>query len=327
MKKRTLITIFGLSLSIVLLYLALKGVHFHEIWATLQQTNPFLAFLPLLFIGCAVSLSSYKWSRIAGARVPFRVTFPAMLIGMFVNNVLPARLGEVARAYMLSHKKNLSFTYSLASVALDRFFDLTGLLLLTLLFFPRASLPHAVSEGIYIVIGVLLFCILMIILLSRESFANRLTARFTTIEKSLISRFAKPLLEVQENLRRINSPLSIVFLVLISACAWLSMSVALYCVIRALGIHSVGFRAIPFVCALLNFGISIPSSPGYVGIYQFLLVYLLSIFGVHKSEGFTISVLYHASWYIPYTVVGFLFSLREHLHVRDIRRLEAEKKA
>jgi len=54
---------------------------------------------------------------------------------------------------------------------------------------------------------------------------------------------------------------------------------------------------------------------------------LLSIFGVPKYEGFTISVLYHASWYVPYTVVGFVFSLREHLRVRDIRRLEATDRA
>jgi glycosyltransferase 2 family protein len=327
MKKHTLLTIFGFAISIVLLYFALKGVAFYEIWATLKKTNPALAFVPLCFIGAAICLSSYKWSIIAGADVKFKETFIAMLIGMFANNVLPARLGEVARGYVLSQKKGFSFTYAFASVALDRFFDLTGLLLLTLLFFPRASLPHAISEAIYVIVGVLLFCVFLIILLSRESFANRLSARFAAIEKSFLSRFAKRLIEVQENLKRIGSPLTIIYLVLISACAWLSMSIALYFVIRALGITSVSFRAIPFVCALLNFGISIPSSPGYVGVYQFLLVYLLSIFGVPKYEGFTISVLYHASWYVPYTVVGFFFSLREHLRVRDIRRFEATDRA
>jgi glycosyltransferase 2 family protein len=324
MRKRAFITIFGFAISVVLLYFALKGIEFREIWATLKKTKPAFAFIPVIFIACAISLSSYKWSKIAGTNVRFRETFVAMLIGMFANNVLPARLGEGVRGYMLSRKKNLSFTYSFATVVLDRFFDLTGLLLLTLLFFPRARLPHAISEAIYVIIGVLLFCVFMIIVLSRESFANRLSAKFTTIEKSFLSRFAKRIIEVQENLRRIRSPLTIVYLVIISGCAWLSMSIALYFVILALGIHSISFRVIPFVCALLNFGISIPSSPGYVGVYQFLLVYLLSIFGVPKYEGFTISVLYHASWYIPYTVVGFFFSLREHLRVRDIRGLKAE---
>jgi uncharacterized protein (TIRG00374 family) len=245
----------------------------------------------------------------------------AYLIGLFANNVLPARLGEVARGYVISKKKGCSFTYSLASVALDRFFDLTGLLLLTLLFFPRARLPHKISEAIYVIVGVLLLCIFLIILLSRESFANKLSARFMKIEKSFFARFAKRIIEVQENLKRINSPLIIICLIVLSASAWLCMSLALYFVMLALGIDSVSFLVIPFICAMLNFGISIPSSPGYVGLYQFLLVYLLSIFGVPKHVGFTISVLYHASWYIPYTVVGFIFSLKEHLKVRDIQKL------
>jgi glycosyltransferase 2 family protein len=325
MKKRAFITIFGFVVSIVLLYFALRGIEFREIWTTLKKTNPALAFAPLIFIACAICLSAYRWSKVAGTNVRFRETVSALLIGMFVNNVLPARLGEVARGYVLSRKKNLSFTYCIASVALDRFFDATGLLVLTLVFFPRTRLPHTVSEAIYIVIGVLVFCVLMIIVLSRESLANRLSKRVKKAEKSILSGLVKRLIEIQENLRRINSPLTIIYFVIISSLIWFSMSIALYLVTVALGIHSVSFWVIPFVCALLNFGISIPSSPGYVGLYQFLLVYLLSLFGMPKAEGFTVSILYHASWYVPYTLVGFFLSLREHLKLRDLRALKAEE--
>jgi hypothetical protein len=48
---------------------------------------------------------------------------------------------------------------------------------------------------------------------------------------------------------------------------------------------------------------------------------------VPKYEGFTISILFHASWYIPYTIVGFLLMLREHLRIKDIQKLEEEGKA
>jgi len=324
MKKRTFITVFGFAVSIVLLYFSLRGIEFGQISMTLKQTNPLLAFLPLVFIGTAICLSSFRWSKVAGSDVRFRETFTALLIGMFINNVLPARLGEVARGYVLSRKKNLSFTYSFSTVLLDRFFDLTGLLLMTLLFFPRTSLPQRVSQGIYLIIGMVAFFVLLMILLSRQSFANRLAARFAAVEKSFLAKLGKRIIEIQENLSRIGSPLTIIFFVIISFCVWLSMSVALWVVTLALGIP-VPFACIPFVCALLNIGITIPSSPGYVGLYQFLLVYLLSIFDVPKYEGFTISILYHASWYIPYTIVGFLLMLREHLRIRDIQKLEAEE--
>jgi uncharacterized protein (TIRG00374 family) len=227
---------------------------------------------------------------------------------------------------VLSHKKKLSFTYAFSTVLLDRFFDLTGLLLMALLFFPRASLPHRVSQAIYLIIGLVAVCVLFIILLSRQSLANRLAARFAVVEKSFLAKFGKRIIEVQENLSRIGSPLTIILFVIMSFFTWLSMSVALWVVTRALGIP-VPFACIPFVCALLNIGITIPSSPGYVGLYQFLLVYLLSIFGVPKYEGFTISILYHASWYIPYTIVGFALLLREHLRIKDIQKLETEENA
>lgn len=196
MKKHTYITVLGFTISVVLLYFSLKGIQFHEIWATLKRTNLALAFTPVVFIGLAISLSSFRWSRVAGATVRFSETFTALLIGMFINNVLPARLGEVARGYVLSHKKNLSFTYAFSTVLLDRFFDLTGLLLLTFVSlalpsFPRATLPARVFQGIYAVIGVLVLCVLLIIVLSRESFAARLSKRFLTIEKSFLSRLTR----------------------------------------------------------------------------------------------------------------------------------------
>ena len=107
-----------------------------EIWTTLKKTNLALAFTPLIFIATAISLSSFRWARVAGATVRFGEAFTANLIGMFANNVLPLRLGEVVKGYVLSRKKGLSFTYACSTVVLDRFFDLTGLLLLTLIFFP-----------------------------------------------------------------------------------------------------------------------------------------------------------------------------------------------
>jgi len=324
MRKHTFITALGFAVSIVLLCFALKGIEFRQIWAMLKQMNPLLAFLPLVFIAAAICLSSLRWSRVAGSEVRFRETFTALLIGMFINNVMPARMGEVARGYVLSRKKGLSFTYSFSTVLLDRFFDLTGLLLMMLVFFPGSSLPPKVSQAICIIVGLVAVFVVMIILLSRPSFANRLAAKFTTLEKSFLSRFGKRIIEIQENLARIGSPLTIIYFVILSFLIWFSMSMALYVVTLALGV-STDIRYIPFVCALLNIGITVPSSPGYVGLYQFLLVYLLSIFGVPKWEGFTVSILYHASWYIPYTIVGFVLLLREHLHIRDIQKLEAEK--
>jgi len=323
-RKANVITIAGFIVSIVLLYFSLKDIRFHEIMATLQKANPLLIPVPLIFITIAVVLCAFRWSRLIGGGVHFRDTFAALMIGLFVNNVLPARIGEAARAYVISKKRGLSFTYSFSTVLLDRFFDLTGLLLLAFIFFPDKSLPAAVSRSIYILIALLMFCIGCIILLSREKFANKIAGMSTRIKRPFFLRLTDRVLRIQENLKRINSPFNLISSVAISFCTWFSMTTALYLVMLTLGIH-VDFRDIPFVCALLNLGLTIPSSPGYVGVYQFLLVYLLAIFGVPKHEGFTISIIFHAMWFVPYNIVGFIYLLKEHLKIRDLRKFEGNQ--
>jgi len=322
-RKGNLITSAGFVVSLVLLYFSLKDIRFHEIVATLLRANPWFIPLPLIFIFIAVILCAFRWSRLAGSSVHFLDAFAALMIGLFVNNVLPARIGEVARAYVISKKRGLSFTYSFSTVLLDRFFDLTGLLLIAFIFFPDESLPAAVSRSIYILIAFLIFCIACLILFSKERFASKIADKFSQIKRPLFSKLAERILIIQENLKRINSPFNLILSVILSFCSWFSMTIALYLVILMLGIK-VDFRDIPFVCALLNLGLTIPSSPGYVGVYQFLLVYLLAIFGVPKYEGFTISVIYHAMWFVPYNIIGFIYLLKEHLKIREIRKLEKD---
>ncbi len=174
MRKANVITIAGFIVSIVLLYFSLKDIRFHEIMATLQKANPLLIPVPLIFITIAVVLCAFRWSRLIGGGVHFRDTFAALMIGLFVNNVLPARIGEAARAYVISKKRGLSFTYSFSTVLLDRFFDLTGLLLLAFIFFPDKSLRCCLALN-HILTALLMFCIGCIILLSREKFANKIS--------------------------------------------------------------------------------------------------------------------------------------------------------
>lgn len=324
MRKGNVITIAGILISLVLLYFSLKDIRFHEIVATLRRADPLFIPLPLVFILIAVVLCAFRWFRLAGSGVRYMDTFAALMIGLFVNNVLPARIGEVARAYVISKKRGLSFTYSFSTVLLDRFFDLTGLLLMAFIFFPDESIPVAVSRSIYILIGFLILCIACLILFSREQFANKIADKLSTIKNPHFTKLATRVLAIQENLKRINSPFNLILSVVLSFCTWFSMTIALYLVILMLGIN-IDFRDIPFVCALLNLGLTIPSSPGYVGVYQFLLVYLLAIFGVPKYEGFTISVIYHAMWFIPYNILGFLYLLKEHLKIREIRKLEGSE--
>src|SRR5688572_10604776 len=94
----------GIALSVVLLWWTLKDVSFVEVWHVLRRSN-----LPLLIFAAAASnlmfpLRAIRWRIILEpiASVPFGPLWRATAVGMMVNNVWPARAGELARAYALN---------------------------------------------------------------------------------------------------------------------------------------------------------------------------------------------------------------------------------
>lgn len=324
MKKQKIITVLGFIISITLLWLSLRGISFREIVKTLDSADYRLVFVPLIFVGFAVTGCAFRWSKVCGGKVRFKDTFTALLIGLFVNNVLPARIGELARGYVLSKKTGLSLTYSLSTVLADRFFDLVGLLAITFLFLPEQALPPTVSKAIFFLVALLIICIVGMILLSRKRFADGIATKLHRIKRPFFSKIAHRVLEVQENLKRINSPLNLLGFSVLSIANWLSMTAALYITALSLGVK-VNIVHMPFVCALLNMGLTVPSSPGYIGVYQFLLTYLLMVFAVPKSEAFTVSLLFHAMWYIPYNIVGALLLIKENLKFKELQRVREDE--
>ncbi|HPH42689.1 MAG TPA: lysylphosphatidylglycerol synthase transmembrane domain-containing protein, partial [Syntrophorhabdaceae bacterium] len=137
MKKKHTITVLGFFVSIIMLYFSLKDINANAILETLKKADCRLIFMPLLFIAISIMLSAFKWQKISGGDIKFSDTSISLMIGLFVNNVLPARIGELARGYVLSKRKGVSFTYCLSTVLVDRVFDLVGLLIITFLFFPK----------------------------------------------------------------------------------------------------------------------------------------------------------------------------------------------
>jgi len=324
MKKHKIVTICGFVISIVLLYFALRGVQYREIYTTLKAADIRFLFLsiPCIFLCCTIS--AYRWSKITGNGTRFRDTFIALFSGLFINNVLPARIGEIARGYVLSKRTGLSFTYSVTTVLLDRFFDLVGLLIITFVTFlsiPLNVLPQQVKVVITLLIILLVSCIGLIFILSRKTFADKVAKKLHAVKKPFISRLAKPVLDIQENLSRINSPLNLIFYITLAVATWSSMCLTLYFTMLMLGVK-LSFITVSFVCAGVNLGLIIPSSPGYVGVYQWLFRTLLAIFLISNEKALAISIVFQATWYIPYTVLGAIFFMKEHLKLQDIQKLE-----
>ncbi|MCK4597013.1 flippase-like domain-containing protein [bacterium] len=324
--KRKLTLWVGLAISVLFLYLALRNVEFVEIRRSLSQVDLLLLIWAAVIFMVSFSIRALRWRYILRPikEIDLPQVFSVLSIGFMANNVLPARLGEVVRAYFLSKKTGIRKSLSLATIVLERLSDFAALLLSALLVSLFFSLPPAV-ERVGIVAG--LIFVFFVLLLIFFHFRKDETLRFFERVLFILSptkkqRMMERVNAFVEGLLILKSGKGFLWIFSLSVAVWALWVVALHYTLLAFDIQ-VPFSARLLILAVVNLGALIPSSPGYVGPYQYLCWVCLSIFAIDKSLAFSFSIVLHALWYVPLTSLGFIFLWREHVSIGQIRSLEA----
>ena len=296
----------GIPVSLVFLFFAIRGADLGAVWSTLQNVKLVPVAAAVACMGAVYWLQAARWRRIADTRLGQRRFVEMVVGGVAVNNVLPGRVGDLLRARWVS-RGAFSFGRGLATVVLDRGFDI-----LALVTFLLVSLPLVTDEGWVdrIVVGSLLVLAGLAVLLAAARWYTRRRPRSRRAHRGLPRRFARDTLE------GLSDPLSVERGLVwfgISVAAWGAWAVAAILVGRAVGVELSLVDAL-FVTAALNLGVAIPSSPGFVGTYQWLGVSALALFGIDREAGLAFAIVMQAVWYVPTTIVGavILFS-----HARD----------
>jgi hypothetical protein len=288
----------GVPASALFLWLAFRGASPDEVWTAGQDADPWLVALAVLFVAAVYFAQAARWRVIAmSGRRPGELGFVEMVVGAVAcNNVLPGRLGELFRARWLAVAAPMPSGRALATVGLDRGSDavvLFGFLVISLPFVTSAAWVTRIVLGGAVLVGVLL-----LLLAAARGYARRRhrerreRGRLRRIARDVVDALAEPL-----GRRRIARALAL------STLAWAAFAVALWLVARSLGIELDPVEC-AFVTGVLNLGVAIPSSPGFVGTYQWLAVSALGVFDVAREEALAFSILLHASWYVPTTLIG-----------------------
>jgi hypothetical protein len=269
--KRQLNFILGILISAVFIYLAFRRVRLAEIYLSLKHAN-YLLILPNMGIVLLTMLfRAVRWRYLLEPVGEFRSKqlFPSVMIGFMANNLLPARLGEVVRAYSLGAKSGRSRSSIFASIVLERVFDSLSLLAmfwLVILFIP---FPPPVKKFGYITLGANVALIGLLILLRQKTtllitIALRvfffLPSRMGEKIESILNKFAMGLSVVKR-------PGTLFSIILWSFVLWVITAVSNYFVFMAFGIYpniAASFILLLFVAA----GVMLPSAPGFVGVFQ-----------------------------------------------------------
>lgn len=328
--KKHFRAVLGIALSVALLWWTLHGVSISRVLHELGQANPWEFALATVLATLIFPLRARRWRTILDpiyAKLPFDPLWRATAIGMMVNNVVPARAGEVARAYVLSRETQVPFATSIASLAVDRVFDAIVLLLLAFSSLLDPAFPHGVRLGGQSVVswaigGTVLVAILVVLLYTLvffpaqlirlfEVFARRLSPRIEARGRAALETFA-------QGLSVLRSPGHFFAVFFWTLAHWLCNGLAWWVAMKAVGIH-VPFSAALLLQALVAMGVAIPAAPGYFGVYEAVGKLGLAIYGVPASLATSWALGFHILSFIPITLIGVFYATRLGFNLKDLQ--------
>jgi uncharacterized protein (TIRG00374 family) len=237
--------------------------------------------------------------------LPLATSTNIVVIGYAANNVLPARLGEVARAYVLSRKADLTVSLSLAVTFLERIFDGLTITLLLLVAARFSPLPEWGREVLYAAGAIFAVAVagVALVMLAKStvlSLAKRLTS-------FLPPRFSDRILNILDRAIAatdcLRDPRLAAKVAISSLLVWVIEGTVYMLILPAFGLPLNPVWAV-MAMSVTNLGILVPSSPGYVGPFQFFCMRALGIFGVPDETGLSFAVMAFFLTYVPVTTWG-----------------------
>jgi uncharacterized protein (TIRG00374 family) len=310
-KRRWPIFVVGLLVSVGLLWYALRDLHLEEIWAALQGANYWWLLPGVAVYFISVWFRAWRWGFLlrSSKRVPANRLFPVVVIGYMGNDILPFRLGEVLRAYVLWHKEEINIGTTLTTAVLERLFDGLTMVLFVLFGLLFVPLSRFLSQLVTIASIVFFGALVVFLFLAAQPDLLRRIAR-AMIERLVPGRLRPPLLNLVEGvvtgLESLRSGRDVLVIFGVTLWVWILETVKYWVVSFAFPDLHLSYVGILLMGGAVNLLTALPSLPGYIGTFETGIKILESIGAPSAPAGSYVLVL-HAILLIPVTLLGLVF--------------------
>lgn len=296
--NKTLRIVLGFVVSAVCLWLVFKNVSFQEIAANLKEANKSWFLLVLLTTILGHVMRTYRWRTLLSPvqTVPAFKLFLLLTFGFLMNNVLPARAGEVLRAYATDRETGVPTSTCLGSIALERLSDLFGLLFVgaaALTVLPSDRIP--VAKITVIICGGLIGIVALFLFFQKRRASDQLPKPLQWV----ISFLQK----VTVGFAAIKSPSKMVFVFGLSVVIWIIEILNVILAARAFSIE-LPFTHGAAVLAGIAVGVMIPAAPGYVGTFELFGQQSMILLGYSAALSLTFIFTYHVFQLILNSLLG-----------------------
>ena len=315
----------GLALGILLLALAMQGVDPSALATALASTDPFLVILALFTVVATIGAKTRRWRLLfypSHRDLRFGRLLSGLLIGQMMNALLPARLGELVRAYLIGETEGQHKLFALGTIVVEKLLDGLMLLLLLALLFLLMPLPDwlripGATAGL--VLAGLLAAILLLTGRRERILGgmDRLCQLVPALERFGLRKQLDVLADSLNSLRAtdVNTRL-----LAWSVGIWLLAGLTNYLTLLALRIEAPLLVASLFVLAVIHLGLVVPTSPARIGVFHYLCVLSLSVFGVERDQALAYGFVLHFIVVLPIIFAGLFFLWRENLNLYRLAR-------
>ena len=302
--------IFGILISIVLVYLSVRGINFNDVWSDLKKIQLTYVILFLLLVILMQYLRSYRWGVILQPmeKIDQLSLFSVTSVGFLAIAAIPARIGELARPYLISKRSSIKMSSALGTIIVERILDSFTVLSMAVIVLLNTDLPSWMIQSsiLFFLIALALFCFVLFLILRRETalkFINiildKLPGKFANKIDELLHHFINGL-QIVTNVRLL------LYLFFLSVIIWLLDVLTIYVLLLSFG-FSLPVMASFVVMIVLIVGIAIPTAPGFIGNWHFACILALSFYGLSKPDALSFAVVYHFLSMVVLVVFGIAF--------------------
>jgi uncharacterized protein (TIRG00374 family) len=317
-KKHFLKILAGICVSIVLIWLTLRQIDIKQSFELIAGVKYFVLVPGILVYAFTYILRSVRYYYIL---LPLKKTkvldnLPYTIIGFFANNVIPLRLGELIRAKITGERLRVSRSSVLATIVIERLFDVIMFVLFFSLIVMVMSFPEFIKKSFYILTVVFFICLTMLyIMLTHKNKALKVLSKIpiSSIVESLtvfLNRFTGGLLVLKK-------PSILMKSFIFSGILWITEALFVVIVTYACGIHISILGGI-FTVIIIGIGGIIPTAPGYFGAFELMGVLALSTLSVDKDLAFVCTALCHFLQLVIIFTLGTLCVLKTKITFSDL---------
>lgn len=270
-------TLFGFIIAAFVVYIFIKSFDLHEALAILSQAEwPFILLSAIVFY-LSLPLRGWRWGsllRPANIRINYISLSHYYLLSWFVNAILPARIGDIYRAYLLKKNREVPVSLSLGVIVSERVIDLGITAILVLIsgtyFWSALRGSDTIRYIGWAIAVVAVICLLFTVL----------ALYFGKLKRYLPQKWKEHANQFSRGLFR--KPVLLPLIIVMTATIWLSEALRLYFVFWALNIKA-GFLTALFISQVSLILMSLPISPAGLGLVELLMLKLLASAGITAS--------------------------------------------